>query len=174
MTTNDRKGVVVAITSAGDQTIGEGLGGGAVGVNAAEAAQHKGRSGVFVNVAGATETQVGGGFVEIVDPNGEGLLNAEAALVGGAHPNAIGRFGLKVGAAVNPQLVTVNGEGTVVAIAGAGDQAVGKGVTAVGVSAAQGTHHGVGRHIFIQAGGTEAEVGGGVANVKGKQLLVAI
>ena len=162
---SDFKGPVIGATGASDQKIGEGLGGkGAIGIGAGQGTHHTASSDVFIDAGGA-QANVGGGFINVVNGDSHHLVKEGPTLVGGTHPNAEVILDLEVGSAINPQLVTDDGEGPVVSSAGAGDQTVGKGITAILVSTAEGAHHGVGGHIFIQAGGTEGEVCGGFVNI---------
>ena len=162
---SDFKGPVIGATGASDQKIGEGLGGkGAIGIGAGQGTHHTASSDVFIDAGGA-QANVGGGFINVVNGDSHHLVKEGPTLVGGTHPNAEVIFDLKVRATVNPQLVTEDVEGAVVSTAGAGDQAVGKGVTAILVGGAEITNDGIRRHVLIDAGGAEAEVRGGVIDI---------
>ena len=161
-----REGGVVAIARAAHQAVGEALGcGGAVGIEAAEAAEHQGRASVFVHRATAAQGQIGGCLVDVVDADAEHLLEAQPALVGAAHPDAVAVFGFEVGAGIDLQLIAQDVEGAVVGGAAAGHQAVGEGITCILVGAAEAPDHRARGYVFIQAAGAEIEICGGLVEV---------
>jgi hypothetical protein len=140
----DSEGSVVVVSVACHQRVMVRIG--AIWIAGGESAD--GRPGRLVlgnRVVG--EGDVRGGLVDVRDGDGEGYLEVEGSLVGGAHADVVRLFRLEVEDGSRPQFVAGNGEGGVVRRAGADYQRVRVRAT-VRVGGAEGTHNGPGRLIL--------------------------
>ncbi len=115
-------------------------------------------AGVLGDRAGR-EGDVGRRLVDVGDRDREGLLEEQAAGIGGADADVVGAVGLEVERGVGAQAVAEDVEGGVVGRPGAGDQGVGERVTRIRIGGRQGADLGIGAGVLGDGLVVEGDVG---------------
>ena len=131
--------------------------------------------------AGRRHGDIRGSLVEVVDRDSEDLLEEQASLVGGTHPDLVAVLRFEVGRGADAQRAAADVEAGVVGITRPRDEGVGVGVAGVGIGRAQGADGGVGGDVFIDARGGEVEgcrslvgVGDGDGEVLLEEVAIAV
>ena len=99
-------------------------------------------------------------FVQIVHGHGEGLLQIQAALVGGPDANAVGTPGFEIERGGGLEHRAGDGERGVVRAARTAHQCERVRVAGVGVGGGEGPHRGAGRLVLGHRSGVECQAGG--------------
>src|SRR5690606_21271129 len=138
----DRAGIGVDLVFgavAADDLIGDGRA--AIGIDARDGADHGAGERVLGDIV-VGQRGVGGGFVDVGDVDGEGLVGGETALIGDAHGDAVGAVGLVIEGDAGFERDRAGIGVDLVFGAVAADDLIGEGRAAIGIDARDGADHG--------------------------------